>query len=66
MKVYNKINNTIIDIKLEHLSLMLNNYKEELEIYDEKKHNIEKKIEKLEEDFLNKKETKKEKKNKDL
>ena len=65
MKVYNKTNNTIIDIKLEHLSLMLNNYKEELEIYDEKKHNIEE-VKKIEENILNKKETKKEKKNKDL
>lgn len=62
MKVFNKKNNTIIDIKLEHLSLMLNSYKEELEIYDEKKHNIEE----IKEDVLNKKETKKEKKNKDL
>ena len=62
MKVYNKTNNTIIDIKIEHLSLMLNSYKEELEIYDEKKHNIEE----VKEDILNKKETKKDKKNKDL
>lgn len=65
MKVYNKTNNTIIDIKVEHLSLMLNSYKEELEIYDEKKHNIEE-VKEIEENVLNKKETKKEKKNKDL
>ena len=36
MKVYNNSNKEIIEIKLEHLSIMLNTHKE-LEIYDEKK-----------------------------
>lgn len=41
MKVYDKKENKVIDIKQEHLALMLHLYPKQLEIYDEKKHCIE-------------------------